>query len=154
MLLIVSLQSPVQPNYCDCGVYLIKTAETFLSRPEYFFAQLLDEKDPLTVSHAMWDPGSFATKRAELYDILTALSRQWIESKKPKLVAEPVSTQSQASLVELVPPDIPEPTPQTTPAPTPKPFVEISDDDNEIEFVGVTQTIKGKGRPSKGSVRR
>src|SRR5271170_6125602 len=34
-------QSPVQPNYCDCGVYLIQTAEIFLGRADDFFRQLV-----------------------------------------------------------------------------------------------------------------
>lgn len=34
-------QVPPQPNYCDCGVYLLHFVEQFMSDPETFSQQIL-----------------------------------------------------------------------------------------------------------------
>ena len=36
-----SIQVPAQPNYCDCGVYLLHFVEQFMSDPETFSQQIL-----------------------------------------------------------------------------------------------------------------
>ena len=35
------LQVPVQPNFCDCGIYLLHLAQTFMSKPGHYRRMIL-----------------------------------------------------------------------------------------------------------------
>lgn len=35
------LQVPVQPNFCDCGIYLLHLAQTFMSNPSHYRRMIL-----------------------------------------------------------------------------------------------------------------
>lgn len=137
--------SPAQPNFCDCGVYLIKAAETFLSQPDKFFQRIMDKNDKLTESHPIWNVQAFSTKREEMFQQISQLSGEWKKFKGsagPENVAEPTASK-----------------PTNSPRQSEAPMINVDEDeDDEIEIVGeVPAPPKGRAPPRpqpKGGLRR
>lgn len=132
------VKSPVQPNFCDCGLYLIKTAEKFLEKPDDFFKRLFWNKDQLTERHPLWDIPSFEAKRQELYDEISELSEKW---KQERAVNQPAPSQASDS-VEVVG--------ESKAARPSVGNLDLSDDDVEIIGENLAPKAKKKGRRSGG----
>ncbi|KAG8808071.1 hypothetical protein FRC17_004146 [Serendipita sp. 399] len=121
------VKSPVQPNYCDCGVYVIQTAQTFLENADAFFQRLMDKKDPLTEHHALWQVDKFGMKRKELFESISGLSEQWKQFKK---AVDPALAETQSSDVILEVTDADKLVPKHHP--------QLSEDnsDSDVEIIG------------------
>ncbi|KAG8788188.1 hypothetical protein FRC20_006438 [Serendipita sp. 405] len=129
------VKSPVQPNYCDCGVYVIQTAQTFLENADAFFQRLMDKKDPLTDHHQLWREERFGTKRQELLDNISSISEYWKQWKKRQ---PPSETQSSELILELADAD--------KVASKPQPLPSEDDNDSEVEIIGEVSAPKGRVR--------
>ncbi|PVG00268.1 cysteine proteinase [Serendipita vermifera] len=133
--------SPAQPNYCDCGIYVIKTVETYLERPDDFFQRLMDKENKLTETHPLWEVDAFPFKRDELQSLISMLSTDWLEQKTAKQGQQISPSQpSQSSEIILVQPESVAPQEQDK---------NISDDDDDIQILGENKARKGRGRKSK-----
>ncbi|KAG8760094.1 hypothetical protein FRC14_004080 [Serendipita sp. 396] len=135
LLVLTTSQSPVQPNYCDCGVYVIQTAQTFLENADAFFQRLMDKKDPLTDHHQLWREERFGTKRQELLDNISSISEYWKQWKKRQ---PPSETQSSELILELADAD--------KVASKPQPLPSEDDNDSEVEIIGEVSAPKGRVR--------
>jgi Ulp1 protease family, C-terminal catalytic domain len=47
------LQVPAQPNFCDCGIYLLHLAQTFMSNPEHYRRMILVSLHSLISQHLL-----------------------------------------------------------------------------------------------------
>ncbi|EIN12536.1 hypothetical protein PUNSTDRAFT_97302 [Punctularia strigosozonata HHB-11173 SS5] len=72
-------QVPVQPNSCDCGVYLLHFAKTFMEDPERFAALIWAPKKSITYkdSSEHWQGEAVSTMREEYIAKIEALSEEW-----------------------------------------------------------------------------
>lgn len=91
------IQVPVQPNMCDCGLYLLHFVETFVSNPEKYRHIILvslphvrirhhvnlppqtkRENTPAEVRRDDWESVKIAGMRARLMREIQGLSRAWM----------------------------------------------------------------------------
>ncbi|KAF9077524.1 hypothetical protein BDP27DRAFT_1311195 [Rhodocollybia butyracea] len=73
------LSVPTQPNFCDCGVYLIHFAQVFVKKAEYF-ANLSAQKKGTRSSNdrqADWEGERLNGLREELREKVDLLSKHW-----------------------------------------------------------------------------
>lgn len=47
------LQVPAQPNFCDCGIYLLHLAQTFMSDPVHYRRMILVSLHSLILQHLL-----------------------------------------------------------------------------------------------------
>lgn len=47
------LQVPAQPNFCDCGIYLLHLAQTFMSNPVHYRRMILVSLHSLNSQHLL-----------------------------------------------------------------------------------------------------
>jgi hypothetical protein len=47
------LQVPAQPNFCDCGIYLLHLAQTFMSNPVHYRHMILVSLHSLILQHLL-----------------------------------------------------------------------------------------------------
>ncbi|KAK9478118.1 hypothetical protein V1514DRAFT_281704 [Lipomyces japonicus] len=69
--------APIQPNYCDCGVFVLHYVEQFLSRPDAFLPLLVDVTNEKRLVeqqlHKLWDVEKLGLKRQRMQDIMVEL---------------------------------------------------------------------------------
>jgi len=99
----------VQPNFCDCGVYLLHFANVFMQDPSKFCSIILEASGPLLATcvflillksplkpskvpnaerQRIWDDKEVQYKRANLKAEILSLVDLWKESKAKKLQEE------------------------------------------------------------------
>lgn len=71
---------PQQPNWWDCGIYVIHFFDRFASQPEEAL-QHLQSCDP---SVAFWQAEEVQSKRAFWRELINGLSKPWIEQQEAK----------------------------------------------------------------------
>ncbi|KAK0188169.1 hypothetical protein F5146DRAFT_1141619 [Armillaria mellea] len=109
---------PVQPNFCDCGIYLIHFAQTFMSDPARYFSIITARKgsDHMQKDRkAVWKAEDIGGMRESLSDQLLGLSKEWRvwksrekgKEKERDDITMIVSSDSEVDIVEV----------ETTPAP-------------------------------------
>ncbi|KAF8964224.1 hypothetical protein BDZ97DRAFT_919789 [Flammula alnicola] len=89
----MALQVPVQPNFCDCGVYLLHFAQTFMSNPQHYFHVITAPKSKSTNNKERqeeWEDHKVAGMREELATRILQLSAEW---KKDRAAKEGVKNQ-------------------------------------------------------------
>ncbi|KAF8195366.1 hypothetical protein BJ912DRAFT_138312 [Pholiota molesta] len=77
---------PVQPNFCDCGVYLIHFAQTFLTDPKKYF-DIIMSQSKLTSNQEkqeQWNDKQVADLREELSTRILDLSTVWAKERALK----------------------------------------------------------------------
>jgi Ulp1 family protease len=68
---------PIQPNHCDCGIYLLKAFEYFMNDPEAC-VRMLDKK-----TSCDWFEHSEAVRlRREIFDLVQDTEDKYLEFKK------------------------------------------------------------------------
>ncbi|KAJ7600472.1 hypothetical protein C8J56DRAFT_910342 [Mycena floridula] len=86
---------PAQPNYCDCGVYLLHFAKTFAMNHErlceYITLSTNKKNNSMEERCSKWDSGKLEGFRESLKGQLETLSKEWkalraakVEPKKPE----------------------------------------------------------------------
>ncbi|KAK0221966.1 hypothetical protein IW262DRAFT_1377165 [Armillaria fumosa] len=109
---------PVQPNFCDCGIYLIHFAQTFMSDPTRYFSIITARKGSDNMQKdrkAVWKAEDIGGMRENLSDQLLGLSKEWRvwkskEKEKEKQKDDITTIESSDSEVDIV--EV-----ETTPAP-------------------------------------
>ncbi|KAG8709825.1 hypothetical protein FRC08_017990 [Ceratobasidium sp. 394] len=131
------LPVPEQPNWCDCGVYLLHYVEEFVANPlELLTLPGLKRKaspEETARYDKLWQTGKVVEKREAFRDQVNKLSEEWRQSKSkgqdgPSITEEPTSDVRRASplpnaggelsVIEIDPPSTKTPTKEpATPTP-------------------------------------
>ncbi|PBK97821.1 cysteine proteinase [Armillaria gallica] len=106
---------PVQPNFCDCGIYLIHFAQTFMSDPTRYCSIITARKGSDNMQKdrkAVWKAEDIGGMRENLRDQLLGLSKEWRVWKSKEKEKDDItmieSSDSEVDIVEV----------ETTPAPS------------------------------------
>ncbi|PBK74718.1 cysteine proteinase [Armillaria solidipes] len=110
---------PVQPNFCDCGIYLVHFAQTFMSDPARYCSIITARKGSDNMQKdrkAVWKAEDIGGMRENLSDQLLGLSKEWRAWKNKEKGKEKErdditmieSSDSEVDIVEV----------ETTPAPS------------------------------------
>ncbi|KAF5315073.1 hypothetical protein D9619_007290 [Psilocybe cf. subviscida] len=77
---------PAQPNFCDCGLYLIHFAQTFISDPVKYYGLSMAPKGKLHNKDAKedWNDKKVHTMRADLAQEITSRSEEWVKTRPAK----------------------------------------------------------------------
>ncbi|KAJ3537073.1 hypothetical protein NMY22_g5752 [Coprinellus aureogranulatus] len=73
---------PTQPNFCDCGLYLLHLAETFISDAERLLRKDFEttSRTPHSEKQELWQDSRVPVLREKLLKRIESLSREWKES--------------------------------------------------------------------------
>ncbi|KAF7346574.1 hypothetical protein MSAN_01885500 [Mycena sanguinolenta] len=102
-------QVPQQPNFCDCGIYLLHLAQTFISDPEHYFALINKKKGTVNSveREKEWKNDQTKTLRQSLADRIKELSLEWKNQKELKKTKKeesvPESSDDDVDIVETTP---------------------------------------------------
>ncbi|KAJ7179985.1 hypothetical protein C8R43DRAFT_1181201 [Mycena crocata] len=111
---------PQQPNFCDCSIYLLHLAQTFISDPSRFYNLITAVSKKGSNTHSLecqrnWNDEGIKTFRETLKRCIAKLSIEWKkaraakeELKKGQENTAPGSSDDEVNIVD------------TTPAPQPK----------------------------------
>ncbi|KAJ7069665.1 hypothetical protein C8F01DRAFT_1113532 [Mycena amicta] len=104
---------PHQPNFCDCGIYLLHLAQTFISDPDKFNKIILTKRQNYAAGDRQVDWSGEATKnlRESLRLKIEELSVDWkkeraakeLEKKQQDADVVPGSSDSDIDIVDTVP---------------------------------------------------
>ncbi|KAI0081593.1 hypothetical protein K474DRAFT_1768509 [Panus rudis PR-1116 ss-1] len=149
---------PFQPNFCDCGLYVLHFAKTFLSNPTRYTRLILSKTKktyPKSERDRDWKDEEVGTMRGDLSSRVKALSLQWEAFKaEQEQQKQQGDAERQAASTSEGASGSGSATATATAAGTAAVVVDESDD--EITFVDVPATTsasankKGKGRGGKG----
>ncbi|KAH9480523.1 Ubiquitin-like-specific protease 2 [Psilocybe cubensis] len=79
---------PVQPNFCDCGVYLLHFAQTFMSNPVKYSQSILTQKSNNIPNHErqkIWNDSEVAGMRVTLAEQIRRLADEWKKAKSHEM---------------------------------------------------------------------
>ncbi|KAH8104848.1 hypothetical protein BXZ70DRAFT_922722 [Cristinia sonorae] len=101
-------QVPYQPNYCDCGVYVLHFVRKFMEDPAKFTRLILSKKRPGRAERAEdWDDKAVSSMRENLMARSLKLSEEWKQLKAAetkeaaeRAAADGTTTTRSASLIE------------------------------------------------------
>ncbi|KII86918.1 hypothetical protein PLICRDRAFT_273907 [Plicaturopsis crispa FD-325 SS-3] len=71
---------PTQPNFCDCGVYLLHFAKTFMENPEHFARLIITSKKSSarhTDRQSEWNDNAIKDVREVLIARIQKMSKEW-----------------------------------------------------------------------------
>ncbi|KAG2112317.1 uncharacterized protein F5147DRAFT_684639 [Suillus discolor] len=79
-------QVPSQPNFADCGVYLLHFAKTFLSNPVHYFNLIHQSKKiyPAEQRKLDWNEHVVQHSRKDLIERIQILAKEWKASRAAK----------------------------------------------------------------------
>ncbi|EGO24014.1 hypothetical protein SERLADRAFT_470630 [Serpula lacrymans var. lacrymans S7.9] len=76
---------PMQPNYCDCGVYLLHFAMTFMKDPERHCRNVREKKSSSGVERkVVWEESDVGSFRENLASRIQELSKVWKAGRAAK----------------------------------------------------------------------
>ncbi|PFH53908.1 hypothetical protein AMATHDRAFT_44951 [Amanita thiersii Skay4041] len=77
---------PTQPNYCDCGIYLLHFAQTFMTDPEKYckIINKTHKATPASERRIAWEEQKIGNMREELAERIKQLSREWQKDRALK----------------------------------------------------------------------
>lgn len=81
----VDVRVPEQPNYCDCGIYLLHFFDRFFSDPDHFFHIILAAQrasNSASEMHEAWQQEAIEQKRGWWRDLIWQLSAEWTQQHK------------------------------------------------------------------------
>ncbi|KAI0004477.1 hypothetical protein BJV74DRAFT_377469 [Russula compacta] len=129
---------PAQPNYCDCGIYLLHFAKTFMKDPK-LSSDIIRNKGR-RVPHEHWDGASAGSYREELAARIYSMSEEW----KKQRGEQDSGMKNQAD--GTAPPE------QPHGDPTPTASLKAEDDsDSDIEVLGSPQKATPSTVPRRDS---
>ncbi|KAF5382633.1 hypothetical protein D9615_003013 [Tricholomella constricta] len=94
---------PVQPNFCDCGLYLLHFAETFMSDPERY-CQVIKARSKGTMNLTRqddWKAELTGDMRERLADEIKQLSVEWKQERTMKEEAKRKEAAERTGPIEL-----------------------------------------------------
>ncbi|KAL5482575.1 hypothetical protein ACEPAI_9169 [Sanghuangporus weigelae] len=76
---------PIQPNHCDCGLYLLHFAQSFVADPQKYTAAILSTKRLSEENRrALWNIDQVSTMRERMKERILAESTAWKKEKAEK----------------------------------------------------------------------
>ncbi|KAL5519967.1 hypothetical protein ACEPAG_1627 [Sanghuangporus baumii] len=76
---------PIQPNHCDCGLYLLHFAQSFVADPQKYTAAILSTKRSSEENRrALWNIDQVSTMRERMKERILAESTAWKKQKAEK----------------------------------------------------------------------
>ncbi|KAJ7643968.1 hypothetical protein FB45DRAFT_896539 [Roridomyces roridus] len=102
-------QVPHQPNFCDCGIYLLHLAQTFISDPDRYCKIILQSKKMNAEQRGVtWKSEGTLDFRETLRTRIGELSRDWKKAKQEELKKKeadvvPDSSDDEVDIVETTP---------------------------------------------------
>lgn len=76
---------PTQPNFCDCGVYLLHLAQTFMKNPQHYFQMTLASSNKKAAHSARrldWNDSEVGQFRENMARRIRELSGEWKQLKE------------------------------------------------------------------------
>ncbi|KAF9013421.1 hypothetical protein BDQ17DRAFT_1271073 [Cyathus striatus] len=105
---------PFQPNYCDCGIYLLHLARTFMTDPTGYCQKILETRQNMANEERqqVWNDHEVADIRAVLSDQIQQLSAEWKKERAAKEArkeskADPETVESSDDEIDIVETTIP-----------------------------------------------
>ncbi|KJA24049.1 hypothetical protein HYPSUDRAFT_39181 [Hypholoma sublateritium FD-334 SS-4] len=95
---------PVQPNFCDCGVYLLHFAQTFLSDPAKYHRLITSQGRSISneTRQDIWNDKKVADMRQELATQIGQLSTEWKKERASKEKDTQLQGGSDANMINSV----------------------------------------------------
>jgi len=95
-------QTPIQTNFCDCGVFLLHLAKTFMKDPEKAFTTVVTTKGNKTHQERIkdWDGDLVESYREDLIKRIYELQQEWKAEKEKTANKDPEAEKKQ--VVEVV----------------------------------------------------
>ncbi|KAI0250772.1 hypothetical protein BJV78DRAFT_535499 [Lactifluus subvellereus] len=137
---------PLQPNYCDCGIYLLHFAKTFMKDPQ-LHSEIIQSRSSPRKAHGdkhleHWEEASVGSYREELAARIHSMSEEW---KRQRGDQEPATTKN-----PILADGVAAPQEQASGGPTPAASSKAENDsDSDIEVLGTPR----KAPPSRASRR-
>jgi hypothetical protein len=150
-------QVPTQPNFCDCGLYLIHFVKTFFSDPDYYTA-LIKRATRAKVPHAErareWQADSVAHMRETLAERIDGMSASWRTEREAKRQADEAAAAAAAATAVPVAADAasagaPAGDVDAAKAPATAPVL-AEESDDEIVFTGSVEAPKPPPKAPRG----
>ncbi|TFK27998.1 cysteine proteinase [Coprinopsis marcescibilis] len=88
---------PMQPNYCDCGLYLLHLAQTFVSNPQFYFERSASSAKsvPNAERQKDWHDEKVPKMREQLLSDIKQLSQEWKKTRPAKGPTSPSNTKEE-----------------------------------------------------------
>ncbi|KAF8908964.1 hypothetical protein CPB84DRAFT_1843311 [Gymnopilus junonius] len=96
---------PVQPNFCDCGVYLLHFAETFMTQPKEYYKNILSQKPKLISNKERqdaWLGDKVGHMRTDMIDHIKRLSAEWKKGRAASVEAKKTEQHDGDSDIKMV----------------------------------------------------
>ncbi|KAI9465452.1 hypothetical protein BJY52DRAFT_1244097 [Lactarius psammicola] len=135
---------PRQKNYCDCGLYLLHFAKTFMKDPKLSSEIIQNRSSPQRgrrVTHEHWDDAPASSYRDELTARIYSMSDEWKRQRSEQDTATKNQTEAAAAPQEQL---------QSSTDPTPAASSKADNSDSEIEVL----VSPKRATPSKAASRR
>ncbi|KDR82684.1 hypothetical protein GALMADRAFT_238172 [Galerina marginata CBS 339.88] len=99
---------PVQPNFCDCGVYLLHFAQTFMTDPKKYYQSILAQKKATGNKERQeaWHDHKVADMRENLANRVQDLSTEWKKNRVTNVDTKAGEGSDGSSDVEMGEPDV------------------------------------------------
>lgn len=106
----------MQPNFSDCGLYLIHFTTTFMSNPEYYYNLLMTQQLSLAQKKTEWKETSISSMREQMIAQAERLGEEWRvwkeqkekeEKEKPREESMAADVDSDVDIVDVTV-DVPE----------------------------------------------
>ncbi|KAF9257503.1 cysteine proteinase [Marasmius fiardii PR-910] len=83
-------QVPMQPNFCDCGIYLLHFVRTFVSKTDHLVRVITRERGRQSDERKEdWDARDVVSYREQLSDRIKELSKEWKKERAVRSAEEP-----------------------------------------------------------------
>ncbi|KAH8998537.1 hypothetical protein EDB92DRAFT_1181303 [Lactarius akahatsu] len=142
---------PHQPNHCDCGVYLLHFAKTFMKDPKLSSEIIQNRSSPQKGRrvHEHWDDRLVVHYRDELAARIHLLSDEWKRQRSEQDAAAKAKNQTEAAAAAAAPQEQQQSSADPTPAASSK---ADNDSDSEIEvLVSPKKATTSKATPRRYS---
>ncbi|KAK1236152.1 hypothetical protein PQX77_000603 [Marasmius sp. AFHP31] len=126
-------QVPLQPNFCDCGLYLLHFARTFVEKTDYLVKIMTRDRSPRTPQadrHEDWNARGVEGHRQQLAERIKELSMEWRKEKAEREAGEELERKKREAI------EVPD-----------------SDSDDEMEIVQ-ENLATSKKKPTKQNTNR
>ncbi|KAF5338897.1 hypothetical protein D9611_008736 [Ephemerocybe angulata] len=99
-IILKAVNVPTQPNFCDCGLYLLHLAQTFISDPKHYMEKVFTTtaKTSNEVRQELWRDEKVPNMREDMKHRIQELSKEWKRlqtTKPPSKTTEPEAAKAE-----------------------------------------------------------